>query len=80
MPAHIRKSLSTCIRLITQVIFPCTGPYNVVVCGNCGAKEKGGNQCTKCGKVLNADDGSVDLADQSVGACDAKGVTPALVR
>lgn len=51
-----------------------------MVCGNCGAKEKGGNQCTKCGKMLNADDGSLDLADQSVGGYDGKGVTPALVR
>jgi hypothetical protein len=40
-----------CVALATSIL-QLIGPYNYIVCAKCGSKNKGGSQCSTCGKKL----------------------------
>ncbi|CAM9320335.1 unnamed protein product, partial [Hapterophycus canaliculatus] len=48
------ESRETCSALATSLL-QALGPFNYVVCGHCGAREKGGTTCSQCGYGIKFD-------------------------
>ncbi|CAN0136460.1 unnamed protein product [Laminaria digitata] len=55
------ESRETCSALATSLL-QALGPFNYVVCGHCGSREKGGTTCSQCGYTI-----TFDLADEPEG-------------
>ncbi|CAM9262946.1 unnamed protein product, partial [Ectocarpus fasciculatus] len=48
------ESRETCSALATSLL-QALGPFNYVICGHCGAREKGGTTCSQCGYAIKFD-------------------------
>ncbi|CAN0454447.1 unnamed protein product [Ectocarpus sp. 12 AP-2014] len=48
------ESRETCSALATSLL-QSLGPFNYVICGHCGAREKGGTTCSQCGYAIKFD-------------------------